>query len=271
MRPDLPATRMTPTVTIIVPLKHQKDQWLEQSVQSAMDQAAPCEVIVVHSKDTPPSNLAVLANVERGRNTLRVVVEEKPGSFPAAINLGIRAASTPRIGLLLSDDWLDRSAVAKCLPVDADIVCTGQATFAEDGVTVFDAASRTLTMETFLALPTTEAKARYLSHFFLFRKEILLRAGMLDESIGNYPGIDDYDLIWTLLDHGASVGIVEERLYNYRDHDGDRLTLANAREAALNLEKILRKHGIPAEEIHGYVQSASKWFGKPIYKALGLR
>jgi hypothetical protein len=132
---------------------------------------------------------------------------------------------------------------------------------------VFADASQTLTMQNFLNLRGMEAKARYLSHFFLFRKEILLRAGMLDESIGNFPGIDDYDLIWTLLEHGASVGIVEERLYNYRDHDGERLTLADAGEAARNLEKILRKHGVPAEEIQGFVQSASKWFGKPIYKA----
>src|SRR6478672_558453 len=112
---------MTPAVTIIVPLKRQKDQWLEQAVRSALEQAAPGEVIVVHAGDTPPSNLAVLAQLGRERDNLRVLVEEKPGSFPAAINLGIRAARAPRIGLLLSDDWLDRAATARCLPVDADI------------------------------------------------------------------------------------------------------------------------------------------------------
>lgn len=262
---------MTPAATIIVPLKRQNDRWLEQSVRSAMHQTAPCEVIVVHSRDTPPSNLAVLAQAGRERDNLRVLLEEKPGSFPAAINLGIRAAAAPRVGLLLSDDWLDSATVAQSLKVEADIVCTGQTTYAEDGATLFEPASQTLTMEAFVKLRGMEAQARYLSHFFLFRKEILLRAGMLDESIGNYPGIDDYDMIWTLLEHGASVGIVEERLYNYRDHDGDRLTLADAGEAARNLEKILRKHGISDEEIPRYVQAASRWFGKPIYKVMRLR
>ncbi len=262
---------MNPQATIVIPLKCQQDGWLEQCVRSAVEQTACCEVIVVRSAATPASNLAVLQEIGRSHHTLRVLLEEKPGSFPAAINLGIRAASTGRIGLLLSDDWLQRETVALTLPIAADIVCTGLNTYLEDGVTLLEEASQTLTMAAFLRRTTNEARARYLQHFFLFRKEILVRAGMLDENIGNFPGIDDYDLVWTLLECGATAGIVEQRLYNYRDHDGERLTLADAAQAAQNFEKILRKHGVPEHEISRHLQSASKWFGKPIYKALESR
>jgi hypothetical protein len=262
---------MIAEATIVIPLKRQQDRWLEQCVRSATAQTALCEVIVVHAAHTTESNLATLAQIGREQHNLRVMVEEEPGSFPAAINLGIRSASAVRIGLLLSDDWLEPQAVAECLPLEADIVCTGLTAYYQNGVSVLQAASETLTMSRFLALPTLEAKARYLQHFFLFRKASLVQAGLLDESIGDYPGIDDYDLIWTLLECGATVGIVEKRLYNYRDHEGERLTLADAEQAASNLEKILRKHGTREDTIPQMVEEAKKWFGKPIYKAIASR
>ena len=259
---------MTLAATIIIPLRRQRDAWLEQCVLSAVGQSASCETLVVRAADAPPSNLALLERLAQEWGNLRVIVEEQPGSFPAAINLGIRHARAERIGLLLSDDWLDREAVAHCLPIDADIVCTRHTVYYADGVTVLQGASKTLTMRDYLNLPTLEAKAKYLEHFFFFRKAALSEAGGLNETIGNFPGIDDYDLIWTLLERGASVAIVEHRLYNYRDHDGERLTLADPAQAARNLEKILRKHGIAESEIPAMVRKASRWFGKPYYKVL---
>jgi hypothetical protein len=99
---------------------------------------------------------------------------------------------------------------------------------------------------------------------------MLLRVGGLDESIGNYPGIDDFDLIWTLLEHGATVGIVEEQLYHYRDHRGERLTLADPVARARNLEKILRKHRVSEQEIPEIVRRHARWFGRPIYEVMNL-
>jgi glycosyltransferase involved in cell wall biosynthesis len=254
--------------TIVIPLKSQYDAWLDQCVRSALNQTVPCEVIVVKSRDTQVSNLRILERLRRDWPLLRILMEDQAGSFPGAINQGIRAAANARIGLLLSDDWLDPEAVEHCLPLTSDIVCTGQTTYYADGVTIQQAASETLTMARYRSLRTLEAKARYLEHFFLFRKEAVTQAGGLDESIGNYPGIDDYDLIWTLLERGATVSIVEKRLYNYRDHDGDRLTLADPGRAAGNLKKILRKHGISEDDVPGMVASASKWFGKPIHRVM---
>jgi glycosyltransferase involved in cell wall biosynthesis len=253
--------------TIIVPLLRQKTAWLAQCLESALAQSEPCEVIVVRAAGTPAPNLKVLQELQKDWTNLHVLVETKPGNFPGAINDGIAAASTNRIGFLLSDDWLERDAVAQCLPLDADIVCTGQTTYYEDG-TVLEAASRTLSLSEFNRRPTLESKASYLEHFFLFKKQALLRAGGLDETIGNFPGIDDYDLIWTLLEQGATVAIVEKRLYNYRDHAGERLTLASRQEALRNLETILLKHGIPKTHVREIAEDHAKWYGRPIHEVL---
>src|SRR6266446_1860523 len=144
--------------TIVIPLLRQRDDWLEQSVRSALAQSVPTEVIVVNSKMTTASNLQILDQLQRQHNNVTVLCEEKPSSFPNAINTGIRKAGAERIGLLLSDDWLDRSAVAECLPIPADIVATGHAVYFPDG-RVNEAACMDASVTRFEALPTLEAKA----------------------------------------------------------------------------------------------------------------
>ena len=43
---------------------------------------------------------------------------------------------------------------------------------------------------------------------------------------------------------GATVAVVKERFYHYRDHDAEPLTLADTRLSKANLEKALLKHQV---------------------------
>src|SRR5262245_25311672 len=118
--------------TIIVPLLRQRDEWLRQCLDSAVTQTVPCEVLVVVSEQTPPATLQVVSAIEPRSGSLTILEEEREG-FPAAINTGIRAAACGRVGLLLSDDWLDPGAVEECLKYSADIVSAGHTAFDTDG------------------------------------------------------------------------------------------------------------------------------------------
>ena len=250
-----------PEATVLIPVLRQEDAWLEQAIRSALDQTAPCDVLVVVHPPTPPGNLAVVRRLQEAAPD-RLVVHRAPTGFAIALNTGFRLARTPRIGLLLSDDWLDPRAVEACLAVPADIVSTGQVRWAADGRTELPALRRAVLRRKFDALPTLEAKARYLTHFFLFRREKLLEVGGADETLGDTPGIDDYDLIWVLLERGASVGIVEEFLYHYRDHDGERLTLRPRAEMLVTAARILDKHGLSGEERERILALRARWFGR---------
>lgn len=118
--------------SIVVPPLDQRDEWLEQSLRSAVVQSSRCEVIVAHSPRVRQSNLNVVSRLMREFDNL-VLTPEKPGrGFPGAINAGIGLASTDRIGLLMSDDWLDREAVERCLVHPSDIVSTGQTSYAAE-------------------------------------------------------------------------------------------------------------------------------------------
>ena len=255
-----------PAASIVIPLLNQPDRWLRQCVVSALQQTVPTEVVVVCSPGTRGSNLATLRSLERP--LLQTCVQHRPG-FAAAINQGFRAAACDRIGLLLSDDWLRPDAIEKCLARDADIVSTGLTCFAQNGVDEFPALSSDPSCSAYDNLPTLEEKAFYLTHFFLFRASKIAESGGLDESIGDAPGIDDYDFIWTLLEQGATVSIVEEHLYCYRDHTGDRLTLRDPAEQSSNLRRILQKHGIPLEAREEILQRHTPWYGQPMHLVAG--
>jgi hypothetical protein len=96
---------------------------------------------------------------------------------------------------------------------------------------------------------------------------MLQEIGGADQSLGNFPGIDDYDMIWTMLEHRATVALVAESLYNIRDHRGERLTLRNAQVSIRGLERILRKHGIGDDEAARIIPRHSRWYGMPVNEA----
>ena len=261
---------MTERATIVIPLRRQCDDWLETSVRSAVLQSAPTEVIVVISRLVPRSNLQILTRLRQHHKNLVVLRQNQPESFPGAINEGIHHARSNRVGLLMSDDWLDENAVAECVQLSADIVSTGITVYSPNG-DINQAVGGSPSGAQFRSLPTLEAKATYLRHFFLFRKELLLQVGGLDENLGNSPGIDDYDLIWTLLERGATVALVEKCLYHYHDHDGERLTVQNSEQMLRNFKKILRKHGVCNEEARKIIKLHSPWFGRPMHHVTQAR
>lgn len=255
-----------PAATIVIPLLRQRDEWLRRAVSSALAQTDGVEIIVVISPLTPASNLKVLeeaADAGAASASTRLVVTPRTGTgFPNAINTGIQRATTDRVGLLLSDDWLDPEAVSESRAVDADIVGTGATRFTAHE-SELPHLRRPLNLEAFAACPTLEAKASYLTHFLLFRKAKLEEIGGLDETLGDAPGIDDYELLWTLLERGATVGVTARPLYRCRIHGGERLTMRDREEQLKTLERIFDKHDFHGELRALRLRDHARWFGRP--------
>ena len=251
--------------TIVIPLLRQVDAWLERCIKSALDQTTAAEVLVVTAEETPLTNLQVLANLRSEEKALKVLKQSTAG-FAAALNCGIRTATGERIGFLLSDDWLHPEALTKCLAYDTDIVSTQVSNYAADGLTPFGI-ERLITRNKFKRLSSLEARASYLSHFYLFKREKLLEVGGVDPNIGE-TGADDYDLIWTLLEQHASVSIVEEVLYFKRDHSGERLTLRDPESQVADLHKIFDKHGVHGALRRRLTDQHKRWFGRPIHEVV---
>jgi GT2 family glycosyltransferase len=247
---------------VIIPVLAQRNDWLRQAVLSAVRQSEPTQVIVVVSPLTPQENVRLLAELEASEANVEVATQPTGTGFARAFNVGIQRASAERVGFLLSDDWLDEDAVARCLEHSADIISTGLTIYAADGATCLGALIRS--MEEYGQLPTLELKAAYLKHFLLFRKQKLDEVGGVDESIGDV-GPDDFDLPWTLLESGASAFCMERPAYNYRDHFGQRLSLRERDDQVRDLEKILDKHLVAGAERESVIARHSQWYGAPIH------
>jgi chondroitin synthase len=248
--------------SVVVPLLRQRDEWLARAIASALVQTAATEVLVVTSRHTPPSNLAVLAAAARQHPGRLVVVQRQRDGFAHGVNTGITLARAQRVGLLLSDDWLDPEAVDLCLQSDADIVSTGAKRYDLTGAAL-PHLHRPLSDAAFARRETPEQRASYLTHFFVFRREKVLEAGGLDETLGDAPGIDDYDLIWTMLERGATVALTPRPVYNFTIHAGERLTMRDRLSQLATLDRIFDKHGFHGPLREQRRQEHLRWFGRP--------
>ena len=251
--------------SIVMPLKTQRDSWLEESVLSAVMQTAHCEVLVITSDLTPQSNLDVLSKLSKGHSNLKVLRRPSGAQFAGAINFGFESATCDRVCLLLTDDILELATVATCLSFDADIVTTARC-----GMNV-DMTERLWEGKAdpvrYQKLKTIEERASYIGHFMLLNRALVLKIGGVDPNIG-LTGADDYDMVWTLLEAGASVKLIPEFLYRMRDHGETRLTMRDQNAQVADLRKILAKHGICEEDIERLVEAKKKWYGTPGYVAI---
>ncbi len=222
-----------PAASIVVPLLGTEDAWLERSVRSAVRQDR-AEVVVVASRAATATSLRVLGSLARQFGNLQVVPLASGGTG-AAINTGIDEAAADRIGFLMPEDWLEPDAIAQTLAVAADVVGTGAAYYGLDGTTRHDELTRIPDATAIATLAGPEAVASYLTPFLLFDRDRLAVVGGVDERIA--LGADDYDLVWRLLERGASVAVVERALYIVRDPE--------RRQDAwfADLDMILAKHG----------------------------
>ncbi len=250
--------------SVIVPLLSQQDAWLEHCLLSVLNQTVTTTVLVVTSADTPTSNLQILQNLADSNSKLQWFQRQPDHVFAGAINEGLQQARTERVGLLLSDDWLSAHAIERCLIEDADIISTGHIGYKANGQDILW--RRQLRYEDFEALTTLEARASYLTHFFLFRRATVLAVGGVDTQIG-HVGPDDYDLPWTLLEQGASVALVDEPMYHYRDHYHTRLTLRPQEEQIRDLRRLLAKHGVKGKQQDRLVEQKARWYGVPCHVA----
>lgn len=257
---------ITYPASIVIPLLRQNDIWLDRCVASAVAQTVAVEVVIIFSSRTPSRNLHTLSKFVQRYPNIRVLTEYRP-TFAAALNTGIECSSTTRVGFLLSDDWLEESAVEDCLHHSSDIVNTGLTAYMDDGKTRIDSISTHPSMEKFERQATLERQARYLEHFFMFKKSTLISVGGVDEHVGS-TGCDDYDLIWCLLETGASVSIVQKQLYNYRDHNEERLTLQSKTQQIEDLCRIFDKHGIYGNLRRELIEQHGAWFGKTVKEAI---
>jgi glycosyltransferase involved in cell wall biosynthesis len=219
-------------VSIIIPC-YNDAQYIEQSVQSALDQTYPYKEIIIVDDGSNAETKAVLKKIEP--KITRLITQENQGQSTAR-NVGIGAAKGDYILVLDSDDYFEPS-------------------FCEEAVAVFssDATIKIVTCQATL-LFSDNKKELYnpnggdISNFMygncalgtsMFKKEDWKSVSGYDEIMRS--GFEDWEFFIRLLTSGGTAFVIQKPLYTYRKREASTTTRANkARYDLLNF--IFTKH-----------------------------
>ncbi len=247
----------SPLITVLTAVRRSHPGFLREALGSISRQSSPNwrALIVVDGDDTASAALVrrVLDQLADSRFSL---LQQPSRGFTRALNFGMRAAQSPFVCHLLSDDLLAENAIAVLenyihrFP-EADFFHSSRQIVDETGrpISGIYPARDSFTLDDF-------KQGGPVKHLHCWRIAPALAIGGMDENRGPH-GADDYDFPWTMAEHGCRFRAVQECLYFYRDHrEGYRLTThVPLNQQILELRAIWSKHGVSPEEVDAMIQA----------------
>lgn len=219
-------------ISIVIPC-YNDAQYIEQSVQSALDQTYSNTEVIVVDDGSNKETKAVLRKLEP--KITKLITQENQGQSTAR-NVGIRAAKGRYILVLDSDDFFDSTFVEKAITVfregiDVKIMTCHAYLILENGKKIY---YETKGGEIDSFLRTNSALGTS-----MFLKEDWLSSGGYDENMKN--GFEDWEFFIRLLKDGGRAGVIREPLYYYRKRSNTTTYRANNSKYDL-LQYIYFKH-----------------------------
>lgn len=219
-------------ISIVIPC-YNDAQYIEQSVQSALDQTYPFKEVIVVDDGSNLETKAVLKKLEP--KITKLITQENQGQSRAR-NVGIQFAKGEYIMVLDSDDYLEP-------------------TFCEVAFEVFkiQKSIKIVTCQAYLIIPN-ENKILYTpnggniqSFLFsnaalgssMFQKKDWTKSHGYDELMRK--GFEDWEFFIRILKDGGKAFVIQKPLYNYRKRANTTTSKANKKRYEL-IEYILLKH-----------------------------
>lgn len=247
-----------PRITALVPVHDYSVEFLDAAFDSLRDQTSPawCALVIVERarRDAIESVLAPRLSDPRIQ-----VIENEGRKLAGAFNTGMRHARTDFVAILLADDMWAPDTVEV---LGREITVRPHVDFFHSARRVIDgtgaAISSVYPARPDVTLADFDARAP-VKHLLCWNRGKGLAVGGMDESL-NSVGPDDLDFPWTMAEHGAVFGAVDECLYVYRDHRAHvRLTTHLPRRVhRRELTRIYRKHGLVASAARRRVRADTR-------------
>ena len=231
-------------ITIILPVKDYVPRYLKAAVQSVLDQSSDDWHLVLAADRSVAAELESFLQGELSNSRFQLIAVGTP-SLAAAINAGMKQASSEFVTLLLGDDIFAENAIE----------VLGRAIRAQPHVDFFHSSRRIIDGEGNFISSVHASREQFewkdflhgspVKHLLCWRREMALAIGGVDEAFLT-SGPDDYDFPWSMFEQGAKFHALPECLYIYRNHcDGFRHTTHDPKTVRLlTVRKILRKHGV---------------------------
>jgi glycosyltransferase involved in cell wall biosynthesis len=230
------ADTVNPRVSIVIPYHDEPEEFLRESLQSALAQTvSEWEVVVVDDASTTGHAAHVVAAL--GDPRLKVLRHEENRGLGASRNSGFRAAAAPLVALLDADDRLDPVFLEGTLQElqdhpEADWVVPDWAVFG--------------TRDEVWPLPV-DASVNCPAHFIFVGAGALIRTKVW-ERVGGYAedprlrGGEDWDFWITAAEQGLRPRHLPRPLYQYRLHPAAMSRTASPHNEYGFRRMILRRH-----------------------------
>ncbi len=217
-----------PKVSIVVPLYNTPIKYLKQMIASVRAQSYKNWELVLVDASTP-AYAAVGKTASRVRDSrIKYCRIAKNEGISANTNVGLAEAEGDYLALLDHDDVLSPNALyeaVKAINDGADVVYSDEI--------VLDEKLKNLGEYHFKPdfSPDTLRGCNYITHFLVFSRDLLARAGGGEDPA--FDGAQDYDLTLRLTEHAAKVAHVPKVLYYWRRHAGSTAGNMEAKPYAL--------------------------------------
>ena len=219
-------------ISIVIPC-YNDAQYIEQSVNSALNQTYLNKEVIVVDDGSNAETKAVLKNLEP--KITKLITQENQGQSTAR-NVGIKEAKGDYILVLDSDDYFEPSFCEKAVDVFFNnfevklVTCQANLIFEDGHITVYKPGGGTI--DSFLFVSQALGSS-------MFKKPDWGLVGGYDEKMKS--GWEDWEFYIRLLKKGGVAHVLAEPLFNYRKRINSTTTVANSVKYEL-LEYVIFKH-----------------------------
>jgi GT2 family glycosyltransferase len=252
---DLPRLRQQthafdyqPCVSIITPIFNTPLAWLEECVQSVLDQVyKEWELILIDDNSDDAELLKFLPELAARDSRIVLTKNEKRGGISAASNRGLELAKGEWIGFLDHDDLLEPDALFQHIKWlqdhrDADLIYSDEDKLTEEGLD-----SPILKPDW---SPDYFLSCNYICHFTLIRAEVLEQVGGFRSE---FDGAQDYDLFLRVIERTTRIDHIPRVLYHWRRSRASTADNIRRKPGSLETGRLALEAHLERQAMRGHV------------------
>jgi glycosyltransferase involved in cell wall biosynthesis len=251
-------------ITILLPCKDQKREFLSAAIDSVLAQTCPeWKLLVVVNPNTPrKTKQTVLRYCEDPRVKMLISREGLSSGIAGALNTGMKRSKSRFVCVLLSDDRLSSNAIQI---LKRSIRRHPRVDFFHSSRLFTNSKgrpkSKVLRSIRRFTIEYFKKKGSPVKHLLCWRRTKGIEIGGMDKKL-RLHGCDDYDFPWSMAEAGCKFMAIRDCLYYMRiHHEAFRLTTGIALRTQIStLRRMFKKHRVSDEETESYIKWALKTY-----------
>lgn len=240
----------SPLISIVVPTYNTPENFLREMIDSVINQTYSNWELCIADGSDEQSTINILKEYSKEYSNIKIKYLDRNEGISGNTNKALELVEGKYIGLFDHDDLLTQNALYEIVKVinendSPDFIYTDEDKVDEKGVEFFDPHFKPDWS------PDTLRSYNYITHFSVFKKELL-------EKVGNFrsecDGSQDYDMFLRLTEKSKNIYHIPKILYHWRCHKNSTAYSFGSKEYTINSAKRALKDHIKRLKIEGVVK-----------------